>query len=172
MDLIEKYGADATRFGIAYQIMGGQDMKFVEDNILMGKKFCNKIWNASRFVLGQIGNFQFFPLYGIPQSEKILNFQFKKEKLTIADKKILKALNKTIKSVNDDLEKFKFGKAAHTLYDFFWHDFCDIYIEKSKLQNDRKTKKILFYVLLSSLKLLHPFVPFITEEIYQIINLK
>jgi len=86
----------------------------------------------------------------------------------LADKKILKALGKTIKSVNENLEDFKFGKAAHKLYDFFWHDFCDLYLEKAKIQKDKKnTQKILLYVLLNSLKLLHPFIPFITEEIYQ-----
>ena len=158
INLIEQYGADATRFGIAYQIMGNQDIRFVEDNIVMGKKFCNKIWNASRFVLGQIKNSKF----KIDSKLKIQN-----SKLTIADKKILKQLDKTIKSVNKDLEQFKFGKAAHTLYNFFWHDFCDIYIEESKKQNDKKTKEILFYVLVNSLKLFHPFMPFITEEIYQ-----
>ncbi len=169
ISLIEKYGADATRFGIVYQIMGGQDIKFVEDNILMGKKFCNKIWNASRFVLLQIEN----------QNTRSLCSSFK---LTAANKKILKTLNRTIKSVNKDLESFQFGKAAHTLYSFFWHDFCDIYIEraKSEIQNPHlapkqvksETKKILLYVLLTSLKLLHPFVPFITEEIYQKLPIK
>jgi len=162
MDLIEKYGADATRFGITYQIMGGQDIKFIEDNILMGKKFCNKIWNASRFVLGQIGNSQF----------SISNFQFKKEKLTAADRKILQALNKIVKSVTKDIEVFDFGKTAHSLYDFFWHDFCDAYIEESKKQPDEKTKKILLFTIFSSLKLLHPFIPFITEEIYQQLPIK
>ena len=89
-----------------------------------------------------------------------------------ADKKILKSLQKTIKSINQDLENFQFGKAAHILYDFFWHDFCDIYIEASKKQNGEKTKKILLFVLLTSLKLLHPFTPFITEEIYQKLPIK
>ena len=163
INLIEQYGADATRFGIAYQIMGNQDIKFVEDNIIMGKKFCNKLWNSARFVLLQIKNSKF----KIDSKLKIQN-----SKLTIADKKILKQLNKTIKSVNKDLEQFKFGKAAHALYNFFWHDFCDRYIETSKKQNDKKTKEILFYVLVNSLKLLHPFMPFITEEIYQKLPVK
>jgi len=164
LNLIEKYGADATRFGIAYQLMGGQDIKFVEDNIVMGKKFCNKIWNASRFVLLQIGNSK----SGILNPKQIQSSKFKAQNLTLADKKILKALGKTIKSVNENLEGFKFGKAAHKLYDFFWHDFCDLYLEKAKIQKDKKnTQKILLYVLLNSLKLLHPFIPFITEEIYQ-----
>ena len=161
INLIEQYGADATRFGIAYQIMGNQDIRFVEDNIVMGKKFCNKIWNAARFVLLQT-------------EKEPSSFSISKElgSFSLADKKILKQLNKTIKSVNKDLEQFKFGKSAHTLYNFFWHDFCDRYIETSKKQNDQKTKKILLYVLTTSLKLLHPFIPFITEEIYQKLSIK
>ena len=158
INLIKEYGADATRFGIAYQIMGNQDIKFVEDNIVMGKKFCNKIWNASRFVL----------MNKPATIPKNLNQELKRIKnLSSADKEILNRLDKTIKSVNNDLKNFAFGKAAHTLYDFFWHDFCDRYIEEAKKQNDEKSKKILRYILLNSMKLLHPFIPFITEEIYQ-----
>jgi len=159
--LIEKYGADATRFGTAWQIMGGQDIRFIEDNIVMGRKFCNKIWNASRFVMMQIEN------------SKLDN---KKPslagKLTAADKKILKSLDKTMKSADKYLDNFQFGQAARQLYSFFWHDFCDLYIEKAKKQEDKKTKQILTYVLLSSLKLLHPFIPFVTEEIYQGLPIK
>ena len=163
LNLCEKYGADATRFGIAWQLMGGQDIKFTEDNIVMGRKFCNKIWNASRYVLMQI-----------PKSEQQITskLQIPKSEFTEADKKIVKALDKTIKSVNKSLQDFQFGQAAHNLYDFFWHDFCDIYIEKSKEQNDEKTKKILLFVLSNSLKILHPFIPFITEEIYQTLPIK
>jgi len=160
INLIEKYGADATRFGIAYQIMKGQDIRFVEDNIVMGKKFCNKLWNASRFVLMQV------------DQDLTLNKKLNLRNLTSADKKILKALDKTVKSVNKDLENYKFGKAAHTLYDFFWHDFCDKYLEDAKKQKDKQTQQILLQTLLTSLKLLHPFMPFITEEIYQKIPLK
>jgi len=161
--LVEKYGADATRFGIAYQIMGGQDVRFVEDNIMMGKKFCNKIWNASRFVLMQLGN----------TSMRSLDIKrLRLSHLKPADKKILNQLDKTIKSVNKDIESFKFGKAAHILYDFFWHDFCDLYIEYAKDKRDKQTKETLLYVLVTSLKLLHPFIPFVTEEIYQKIPIK
>lgn len=169
LNIIEKYGADATRFGVAWQITGGQDIRFVEDNIVMGRKFCNKIWNASRFVLLQIGNSKLKTL----NSKQILNSKFQ----TAADKRILRALDKTIKAVNSDLEGFEFGKAARTVYNFFWHDFCDQYLEasKAKMQAPKykmQTIKILLYVLLSSLKLLHPFAPFITEEIYQQLPLK
>ncbi len=162
INLVDDYGADATRFGIAYQIMGGQDMRFVKDNIVMGKKFCNKIWNASRFVLQQTG---------ITKKQETIT-KPKNQNLTAADKKILAKLDKTIKSVNSDLENFRFGKTAHTLYNFFWHDFCDIYIEEFKKQNNKEAQKILFYVLSSSLILLHPFIPFITEEIYQKLPIK
>jgi len=160
INLIEKYGADATRFGIAYQIMKGQDIRFVEDNIVMGKKFCNKLWNASRFVLMQV------------DQNLILDENSDLDDLTPADKKILKALDRTVKSVNNDLENYKFGKAAHALYDFFWHDFCDKYLESAKKQKNEQTQQILLKTLLTSLKLLHPFIPFITEEIYQKIPLK
>lgn len=165
INLIEKYGADATRWGIIWQVMGGQDIRFVEDNIVMGRKFCNKLWNASRFVLSQMQDTK----YKIQNN----NSRFKIGNLTVADKKILRSLDKTTKSVNKDLGGFRFGSASHRLYDFFWHDFCDTYIEKSKFQKDKKnTQKILLYVLLTSLKLLHPFIPFITEEIYQKLPIK
>jgi valyl-tRNA synthetase len=150
LNLIEKYGADAVRFGIAYQIMGGQDIRFVEDNIIMGKKFCNKIWNAARFVLLQIN-----------RNPVSLN------SLGRSNLPIIKKLNKTVKLVNKDLDNFEFGKAAHGLYNFFWHDFCDKFIEESKSLPRRGKNAALLYVLLTSLKLLHPFIPFITEEIYQ-----
>jgi len=167
MILIEKYGADATRFGIIWQVSGGQDLRFSEDNIIMGKKFCNKIWNASRFILLQLKSGQ----------ELFLTTLKSGKGLTSSDKKIIKALNKTKKSINKDLENFQFGKASQRLYDFFWHDFCDKYIESSKEQlKNTKLKKqtlnILLYLLLNCLILLHPFMPFITEEIYQKLPLK
>jgi len=161
LELIDKYGADAVRFGIAFQIMGNQDIRFSEDNIIMGKKFCNKIHNAARYILLQALN---SPVkINLPQAEK----------LNKEDKKILSKLNKTAKSVSKDLNNLKFGRAAHALYDFFWHDFCDTYIEKSKQRKNKKeTIRVLLYVLKNSLILLHPFIPFITEEIYQTLPVK
>jgi len=174
MDLVARYGADATRFGLIWQAMGNQDIHWSEEHVVAGKKFCNKIWNASRFVLGQIGKF------------KIQNLKFKiqnPKQLTTADKKILAALGKTKKEVTRRMEKYEFGQALHALYDFFWHEFCDVYLEasKSQIQNPAEgvasqlyqasqsqtsTQQILLYVLAESLKLLHPFIPFITEEIW------
>ncbi|MBI1888861.1 MAG: valine--tRNA ligase, partial [Candidatus Spechtbacteria bacterium] len=148
IELIEKYGADATRFGMAYQAMGGQDIKFAEEHIIAGRKFCNKLWNIARFVAMQtVGSNIQYTIYNIRTS---------------ADKKIFAKLNKTIKVADRYIEQYEFGHAAHALYDFVWHDFADIYIEKSKKQmqeaKSRKdadgTRKILLYVLSETLKLL------------------
>ena len=168
LKLIDKYGADATRFGLAWLLTGGQDIRFNEDTIVMGKKFCNKIWNATRFVMMQVDDKK--SKLKVPSKAEVA-----KLKLARNEKRILRVLDKTIKSVDKYLETFQFGKAAQLLYDFFWHEFCDECIEKSKTRiseskseiEKQKTKKVLLYTLLASLKLLHPFVPFITEEIYQ-----
>ena len=143
MTLIEKYGADATRFGLIWQAMGGQDIKWAEEHVVAGKKFCNKIWNAARFVL----------------QNKNLNTN----KKTPADKKILAQLQKTQKDVPKLIDKYDFGQALHILYDFFWHDFCDVYLEESK---KNPNPEVLSHVLKESLKLSHPFMPFITEKIW------
>ena len=170
LDLIEEYGADATRFGLLWMTGTNQAIRFNKDSIVMGQKFCNKLWNATRFILMNKS-------IEINTDEKDRLMQMN---LTDTDKKILDALNKTIKSVNDCLDKFRFDKAAETLYEFFWHYFCDIYLEKTKpylkedanIEDKKRTQNVLFYVLLTSLKLLHPFIPFITEEIYQKLPIK
>ena len=155
--LIEEYGADATRFGICWQVSSLQDIKFDGTKVVAGKKFCNKLWNASRFVMSNLEG----------------KFEIKKPKgRTSADKKILKELEKIVKKTNKNLDKYEFGKALQGMYHFFWSKFCDVYIEKSKGQKDKETEKVLFYVLATSLKLLHPFLPFITEEIYARLPLK
>ena len=150
MDLIEKYGADATRFGLVWQAMGTQDIKWAEEHVVAGRKFLNKIWNAARFVLGQLEK----------SRPKVKNAE---------DKKILAELKKTKKEVSQKIEKYEFGPALHTLHDFFWHKFCDRYLEESK---KNLNPEILLYVLMDSLKLLHPFMPFITERIWSELPLK
>ncbi|MBC8308510.1 MAG: class I tRNA ligase family protein, partial [Pelagibacterales bacterium] len=125
------------------------------------KKFVNKVWNASRVALMQIGHSKI----------QIKNIESQTE-LTQADKKILKQLKETSQKITKYLKDYQFGSAAHLVYDFFWHDFCDKYIESAKKQNDQKTKEILAYVLLNSLKILHPFIPFATEAIYQTLSFK
>ncbi len=164
MDLIERYGADATRFGLSWQVTELQDIRFGEENMMAGKKFCNKIWNASRFVMQQVGDEKF-------------DITTKPKPVTKEDKKILSELERTIKSVDNNLAKFYFGAAIQEIYRFFWHQFCDLYIEEAKNQikeekSAENTKKVLIYVLATSLKILHPCMPFITEEIYQSLPLK
>ena len=154
LKLIDQYGADATRFGLAYQSMGNQDMKFAEEHIVMGKKFCNKLWNATRFVLMQNP-----PTLPSPTKSSAIAKYAK----TPADKKIVAELLRTQKKVEKHFEAYEFGHAAHLLYDFFWHDFADVYIEKSKKQMNAP---VLLLVHLQTLKLLHPLIPFITEELY------
>jgi valyl-tRNA synthetase len=132
--------------------MGGQDIHFNEDHIMAGKKFCNKIWNSTRFALG-------------------FNPQIK-GKLTKIDKQILKEFKKVKKNANKNIEQYKFGHALHGIYDFFWHEFCDVYIEKIKNSPTKENKKILVFILTESLKLLHPFMPFITEEIWSMLPIK
>ncbi len=153
--LIEKYGADATRFGIIWQAMGNQDIRWDEAAVLAGKKFTNKIWNAARFALGRNE--------AQNEKQKVQTIEPKTEQ----DKIILGKLASAKKTLEQNITSYDFGQGLHTLYDFFWHDFCDIYLEASKNQKDENTNQILLNVLLESLKMLHPFMPHITEEIYQ-----
>ncbi|TSA45359.1 valine--tRNA ligase [bacterium] len=161
LNYINQFGADATRFGIIWQA-SGQDIHWDEAAMMAGRKFANKIWNASRFVFVQIGNRKFknSELGKAPKAE------------TAADKKILKDLKNIKSKIEKDISTFEFSPALHDLYDFFWHEFCDKYIEESKKQcSDIKlmagTQKILAYTLKESLKMLHPFMPFITEAVYE-----
>ncbi|MBI2446263.1 MAG: valine--tRNA ligase [Parcubacteria group bacterium] len=167
--LIDKYGADALRFGLIWQSLGNQDIHWSEEHVLAGKKFCNKIWNATRFVL----------LNKPPQinADKLRRLTQKNKNLTAVDKKILNGLKKTTQEVNNLINKYEFGHALHKLYDFFWHEYADIYIETAKKQlADNKlkssTQNILLKVHTDLLKLLHPFLPFITEEIWSAFNKK
>ncbi len=159
MDLIEKYGADATRFGLIWQAMGGQDIHWAEEHVMAGKKFCNKIWNATRFVLTQL-------------TTNDLQLTTNPKPKTAADKTILSKLEKVKIKSGRQIDRYEFGQALHEIYDFFWHDFCDTYIESSKKQDKESTVLILTEVLINSLKLLHPFMPFITEEIWQQLPMK
>ncbi len=158
LELIEKYGADATRFGLLWQTGANrQDIRFGEEDIIMGQKFATKIWNATRFILGQHEKLQNKPV-------NIQNFNQKDE--------IIEKLESTIAQVNESFDHYRFDQAAQLIYHFFWHDFCDQYLEtaKEKLNNEQdqaETFASLFYVLTITLKLLHPFMPFVTEEIYQ-----
>jgi len=161
---IDQYGADATRFAVIWQA-NGQDIRWDEAAVLAGRKFTNKIWNAARFVLEKTKDIKING--NIPEAK------------TEADKKILNSILIVKNSVEKDIENFEFSKALHDLYSFFWHEFCDIYLEISKKQFEKEnnelkesTGQILNYILSESLKLLHPFMPFITEQIYQMLKVK
>jgi len=151
MVLIEKYGADATRFGLIWQAMGGQDIHWDEAAVVAGKKFANKVWNIARYVLQR-------KLPVKPLSKKITNAE---------NAKIIALLKKTQKSVEKDLNAYQFGPALHSAYDFIWHEFADIFIETSKTQNDEETNAVLYFTIKKILVMLHPFLPHLTEEIYQ-----
>ena len=160
LEMIDKYGTDALRFTLIALAAQGRDIKLSEARIEGFKHFINKIWNASRFVLMNLKNY-------LPKKE-----EFKLNELPLFSKWILSELQKTIKIVREKLDEFEFDQAAMQIYHFFWDKFCDWYLEVSKIYlKDPKykisTQKILLEVLKSSLKLLHPFIPFITEEIWQ-----
>jgi len=156
LDLVKEHGADAVRFGVIWQAMGGQDIRWDNAAVIAGRKFANKVWNASRFVLGTSG------VLGVTRCP-----DFKKSSgLKPFEKRILSQLNKTKKAVEKDIENYDFGKALRRFYDFFWHNFCDKCLEEAKKQSGKETNKVLLHTLIESLKILHPFMPFITEEIY------
>lgn len=162
LEIIDKYGADALRFTLATGNSPGNDMRFSDDKITASRNFANKLWNASRFVLMYLG--EDYKYNGLPKE------------LLIEDKWILSKVNTLAKEVTDNLDNFELGIAVQKLYDFIWDVFCDWYIElaKIRLQSDdesakEQVKAVLVYVLTDILKLLHPFMPFITEEIYQAI---
>ena len=161
VQIIDKYGSDALRFTLtSLNTYGGQDIKISDERFEYGRNFANKIWNASRFTLMNISDVDAEPIDS--------------NKLTIADKWILNKLNETAKIVNDNIKTYRFGETAHVLYEFFWNNLCDWYLEISKVQlNDEKismnTKRVLKYVLDNTLRLLHPIMPHITEKIWQLI---
>ncbi len=159
MDVIAKYGADALRFTIVTGNSPGNDMRFYEERCEAMRNFCNKIWNASRFVLMNLGDGALPE--GLPET------------LRLEDQWILSRYESLVKEVTDNIDKYELGVAAQKLYDFIWDDFCDWYIEltKPRLQAGGEGKiqacQVLCFVLDGTLKLLHPFMPFITEEVWQ-----
>ncbi len=156
LEVVEKYGADALRFTLVTGNSPGNDMRFIYDRVESSRNFANKIWNAARFVLMNL----------TIEDDRL------PETLTLEDKWILSKFNRTVKNVTDNLESFELGVAAQNLYDFIWDDFCDWYIElaKSRLREggeaSEQAQRVLVYVLSRTLKLLHPFMPFITDEIW------
>jgi valyl-tRNA synthetase len=155
LEMIAKYGTDALRFTLAALAIPGMDLSLSEERMTGYHAFANKIWNASRFVLMNI------------QGEK---FDLKDDELTLADKWIRSRLARFIEELNDALENYKFYEAANKIYHFIWGEFCDWYIELVKpslKQGNRTSEAVLVDTLDQILRLLHPFMPFITEEIWQ-----
>ena len=159
VQIIDKYGCDALRFTMtSLCTYGGQDIKVSDERFEYGRNFANKIWNASRFVMMNL--------------EGVDNKAIDKEKLTLVDKWILNQLNETAKIVNENMKEYRIGEIAHTLYDFFRSEYCDWYVEIAKIQLQdpelkANTQRVLRYVLDMSLRMLHPIMPHITEEIWQ-----
>ncbi|MDP8237084.1 MAG: valine--tRNA ligase [Candidatus Erginobacter occultus] len=165
LDVISEYGADALRFTIARLSPIGQDVHYSNALCELGRNFANKIWNAARFVAGRLGEGEIAD----PRSEA--------DRLSLDDRYILDRLGLTIESCGDFLSRFHFNEAALSLHDFFWHHFCDRYLESAKFalageESGRAAvvRGVLLEVLTASLKLLHPFMPFITERIWQLLG--
>ncbi len=157
MDMIDKYGADALRYYLTTSTAPGMDLRFDEDKLKSTWNFINKLWNASRYVLMNI--------------EDLKEIQL--ENLQIQDEWILTKLNKVIKDVTKRMEKFEFNNVNASIYSFIWNDFCDNYIEMSKFSSDTlSTKSTLLYTLTAIIKMLHPFMPYVTDAIYEVLPLK
>ena len=155
LDVISEVGSDALRFSIISITSQGQDVFLSRDKFEIGRNFANKLWNASRYVLMNLEGEDF-------------SGEIDPETLSLADKWILDRLNRTIDEVQKNLSAYRFNDATSALYDFIWHKFCDWYLEISKLSDDKRTtQKVLVKVLSDALKLLHPVMPFLTEEIWQ-----
>ena len=157
---IEKYGADALRFSLATGNSPGNDMRYIPEKVESSRNFANKLWNASRFIL-----------MNLPEDQKA---PYLPDELSLEDKWVLSKYNNLVKDVTENLDKFEIGVAVQKLYDFIWDIFCDWYIELSKVRLNSEDKKaadtaraVLVYVMTGMLQLLHPFMPFITEEIWQ-----
>lgn len=159
LEIIADYGADALRFTLVTGNTPGNDMRFYIKRVESSRNFANKLWNATRFIMMNL-------------SDQIEDSNFDKDKLLDQDKWIISKLEKTIKSITEKIDKYEIGLAASDIYNFIWSDFCDWYIEMVKptlySEGDKvNTQKVLLFILENILKLLHPFMPFITEEIWQ-----
>ncbi len=158
MDVIDEYGCDALRYFLTTNSAPGMDLRYDTEKVKSSWNFINKLWNASRYVLMNI--------------EDLEDSRLEIDELTISDKWILTKKNMIIKSVIKSMDKYDFHNVGNELYKFIWEDFCDSYIELSKANMCTNTKKVLLNVLTDILKLLHPFMPYVTEEIYSKLPVK
>ena len=157
MDVIDEYGCDALRYFLSTSSAAGQDLRYDEEKVKSTWNFINKLWNASRFCLMNI------------EDLKVYDFS----NLAVQDKWILSKLNKVINKVTKNMESYEFNNAGGELYNFIWSDFCDSYIEMSKFSLDSvSTKSTLCYTISAILKMLHPFMPYVTDEIYSMLPIR
>ena len=157
MDVIDEYGCDALRYFLSTSSAAGQDLRYDEEKVKSTWNFINKLWNASRFCLMNI------------EDLKVYDFS----NLAVQDKWILSKLNKVINKVTKNMESYEFNNAGGELYNFIWSDFCDSYIEMSKFSLDSvSTKSTLCYAISAILKMLHPFMPYVTDEIYSMLPIR
>ncbi len=158
MDVIDEYGCDALRFFLTTNSAPGSDLRYDEEKVKSTWNFINKLWNASRFVLMNLEVFE----------EK----DYTLENLSVSDKWMLTKLERTIGEVRKNMETYDFHNVGNTLYSFIWDDFCDWYIELSKSDMSNTNKSVLLKVLTSIVKMLHPSMPYVTEEIYSMLPIK
>ncbi|HPT38879.1 MAG TPA: valine--tRNA ligase [Candidatus Omnitrophota bacterium] len=159
LEIIAEYGTDALRFSLVSIASQSQDIYLSKDRFEQGRNFANKVWNASRFILINLK----------PEEVRLdLCVFFKNERLNIVNRWILSRFYTTLEKVGKELDDFKFNEAANSVYSFFWHEFCDWYLELIKPQiNDKQTQVVMYKILEKTLRIMHPFMPFITEEIWQ-----
>ncbi len=182
LEVIERLGTDALRFSIAHMTSEGQDLYLSEDRFLLGRNFANKLWNAARLILEGASRREMSsprslpstPIEGRGSDPRFHEDDASKDALTLADRWILSRLQRTTQQVTEALEQYQFNEATRRLYQFVWREFCDWYLEVAKLQRQeadkgrvQNTDQVLLEVLEGTLKLLHPFMPFITEELWQ-----
>ena len=172
IEVIEKYGADALRFSVISGTTVGNDIKYMPEKLEQASNFANKIWNASKFVINNLSSKE--EIYSFEENAKDSNGEYKTESLKIEDRWIINKLDKLIATVTKNIEEYELGIALDNIYSFIWNEFCDWYIEIVKpriYSNDKKEKArvsfVLNYVFSNALKLLHPFMPFVTSEIYE-----
>lgn len=159
LEIIDLYGADALKFTLSYMCAQGQDVLVDKDSFKMGSRFCNKVWNASRYILGNLEDRTLIPVADSDLNE--------------LDKWIYTCLDNAVKNARAAFESYRYNDGASAIYEYFWNDFCDWYVEATKLsfkngddhEKDRAVS-VLLNVLEESLRLLHPYIPFVTEEIY------
>ncbi len=163
LEIIEEMGADALRFSLISITAVGQDVYLSRSKFELGRNFTNKIWNASRYILAGL-------------DEEVEDIVWEGQLLLLEDRWILSLLHRLVKDVDRAISQFRFNEAANRLYDFFWHNFCDWYIEATKIKDGKNKEvvlnqqKVLAYVLYNFVHLIHPYMPFISEEIYQILK--